>query len=121
LHFTNLIERGWDVGGDDLSHGEGDAHHNQQLSVQGWKRRCQGVPKTAPNSNLCTGDKTVTMCFGSHSVSIYRQEQKVATVKENQVYFWIGIAVSAFIKKLYCTFIEQYILVYAELTNKQTN
>jgi len=34
LHLTDLVERRWDVGGDDLSHGEGDAHHNQQLSVQ---------------------------------------------------------------------------------------
>ena len=51
---TDLIERWWDVSGDYLSHGEGDAHHNQQLTVQSWQCRCQGVPKTVPESRPCT-------------------------------------------------------------------
>jgi hypothetical protein len=35
---TDLIERGRYIGGDDLSHGEGYAHHHQQLAIQ--SREC---------------------------------------------------------------------------------
>jgi hypothetical protein len=43
---TDLVKRGWDVGGDDLSHGEGNAHHHQQLPVQSRQSWGQGIPET---------------------------------------------------------------------------
>jgi len=42
--YTDLIERGWDVGGDDLSHGKSNTHHHQQLSIQSRQSSGQSVP-----------------------------------------------------------------------------